>query len=157
MQTHNQPASGSTPVSNSTLGGLTGYGNQIVANLETKQSDLLLALETALLTQQKVLDVNQTLDAELQKTRGESNTMFQWASQQVKTDALSCKLQHHNTQAQSEQQNDQTELDSQLLKEENENKGVSEPVQKYLSSSGPRSEYPGLVSSRSLRNRRNLH
>lgn len=128
-----------------------------VSSLETRQNDIFSALETALLTQQKVLDINQTLEAELQKTRGESNATLQWASQQLKTDALSCKLQHHNAQTQSEQQNDQTELDLQLLEEGNEQKGETEPVRKCLKSSERSIEYTGLASSKSLRSRRNLH
>lgn len=87
-----------------------------VSALETKHRELLLALETALLTQNKILHINQTLEAELQKTRSESNAM--WASQQGKTDASSCRLQHHKGQVQSERRNNQNELDSQLLEEE---------------------------------------
>lgn len=70
-----------------------------VSNFEAKQNDLLSALETALLAQQRLLDINGTLEAQLQKSRSESNARLQWASQQMKTDALSCTLQHHKGQA----------------------------------------------------------
>ncbi|QBZ66709.1 hypothetical protein PoMZ_13694 [Pyricularia oryzae] len=69
MQTHNQAASGATPISSSILGGVTGYRNQMVSNLETKQNDILSALETALLTQQKLLEEDNEQKGETEPVR----------------------------------------------------------------------------------------